>query len=152
MDSVGQLIQSLSMLDSQPSDPVEPHDDCSGSHGDSTVADTEGCENFETSTNSYKHVDRSTISQVSADTGSGDEPPEERPATLKRRYLTTEECNMLVIVLLLYFFAFVTSTNYPDVQVTTSGLRGFSFSSQIRQASKRCIVPPTPSSCRNRKI
>jgi hypothetical protein len=88
------------MLDSQPSDTMEPHDDCSGSHGDSTVADTEWGENFETNTNSCKHVDRSTFSHVSADKGSGDEPPEERPVTLKRRYLTAaEECNMLAIIL-----------------------------------------------------
>lgn len=100
MDSVGQLIQSLSMLDSQPSDATEPGIDCSGSHGDSIVADTEGCENFETNTNSCKHMGRSTFSWVSADTGSGDEPPEERPVTLKRRYLTTaEERNMLAIIL-----------------------------------------------------
>jgi hypothetical protein len=93
------------MLDSQPSDPVEPHDDCSGSHGDNTIADTEEYKNFETSTNSCKHVDRSTFSRVSDDTGSGEEPPEERPATLKRRYLiTAEECNLLLVILLLYFF------------------------------------------------
>lgn len=91
MDSVGQLIHSMSMLDSQPSDPVEPHDDCSGSHGDNTVSDTERCNNFETSTNSCKHVDRSASSRVSADTGSGDEPPEERPATLKRSHESDSE-------------------------------------------------------------
>lgn len=85
MDSVGQLIQSLSMLDSQPSDMIQPCDDCSGSHGDSTVTDTEGHENFETNTNSCRHMGRSAFSQVSGETGSGDEPPEERPVTLKRR-------------------------------------------------------------------
>jgi hypothetical protein len=100
MDSVGQLIQSLTMLDSQPSDTREPCDDCSGSHSDNTIADTEGCENFETNTNSCRHVGRSAFSRVSGDTGSGDEPPEDRPVTLKRRYLTTaEECNMLTIIL-----------------------------------------------------
>jgi hypothetical protein len=91
MDSVGQLIQSLSMLDSQTSNMMDPCDDCSGSHGDNTVADAKGYENFETNTNSCKHAGRSAFSRVSADTGSGDEPPEERPVTLKRRYLTTAE-------------------------------------------------------------
>jgi hypothetical protein len=88
MDSVGQLIQSLSMLHSEPSDTNEPQDSCSGSHGDNTVADTAGSENVETNTSSCKHMDRSTFLRVAADEGSGDEPPEERPVTLKRRYLT----------------------------------------------------------------
>ncbi|XP_023705756.1 trimethylguanosine synthase isoform X2 [Cryptotermes secundus] len=91
MDSVGQLIQSLSMLDSQPSDPIEPCDDCSGSHGDSTVADTKGHENSETNTNSCRHMGRSAFSQVSGETGSGDEPPEERPVTLKRSHESDSE-------------------------------------------------------------
>jgi hypothetical protein len=30
------------------------------------------------------------LSGVPADNGSGDEPPEERPVTLKRRYMTLE--------------------------------------------------------------
>jgi hypothetical protein len=103
MDSVGQLIQSLSMLDPQPSDTVEPHDDCSGSHGDSTIVHTERGANSEADTSSCKNTDRSMMSQNSAGEGSGDEPPEERPVTLKRRYLTTaEERNILVNFLCCY--------------------------------------------------
>jgi hypothetical protein len=88
MDSVGQLIQSLSMLHPEPTDTNEPQDSCSGSHGDNTVADTAGGDSVETNTNSSKHMDRNVSLRVAADEGSGDEPPEERPVTLKRRYLT----------------------------------------------------------------
>jgi hypothetical protein len=87
MDSVGQLLQSLSMLDSHPSDMMEPDDTCD--HVGSTAADTERDGNHESSTNSHRHVDRSTILRISVERGSGDEPPEERPVTLKRRYLIT---------------------------------------------------------------
>jgi hypothetical protein len=89
MDSVGQLIQSLSILHSEPTDTNEPRDDCSDSHSSNTVADAAGGENVETNTNSCKHTDRSTLLRAAADEDSGDEPPEERPVTLKRRYLTS---------------------------------------------------------------
>jgi len=90
MDSVGQLIHSLRMLDSSPSEMMEPHDDCSSDHGGSSAADAERSENVETNTNSCRQVHRSISSGVPADNGSGDEPPEERPVTLKRRYMTLE--------------------------------------------------------------
>lgn len=90
MDSVGQLIHSLRMLNSCPSEMMEPHDECSSDHGGSSTADAERSENVETNTNSHRQVRRSILSGMPADNGSGDEPPEERPVTLKRRYVTLE--------------------------------------------------------------
>ena len=91
MDSVGQLIESLRMLDSCPSEMMESHDECSSDHGGRSAADAERSENVETYTSSCRQVHRSFLSGVSADNGSGDEPPEERPVTLKRRYITLEQ-------------------------------------------------------------
>jgi hypothetical protein len=78
------------MLDSCPSEMMEPHDTCSDDHGGSSAADAEKSANSETNTNSYIQVHRSTFSGAFTDNGSGDEPPEERPMTLKRRYVTVE--------------------------------------------------------------
>ena len=91
MDSVGQLIHSLRMLDSCPSEMMEPHDECSSDHGGSSAADAERSENVETNTKSCSQVHRNVLSGVPADNGYGDEPQEERPVTLKRRYLTLDQ-------------------------------------------------------------
>jgi hypothetical protein len=49
-------------------------------------------------------VDGSTFVGISSGRGSGDEPPEERPVTLKRRYLTSAVGHIsLVFILFLYF-------------------------------------------------
>lgn len=88
MDSVGQLIQRLRMLDACPSEMVEPYDACSGDHDGSSAVDAGRSKNVETNISSCRQVPRSTLSGVFTDHGSGDEPPEERPVTLKRRYMT----------------------------------------------------------------
>jgi hypothetical protein len=103
MDSVGQLIQSLSMLDSHPSTMVEPHDasgDCVGS----TAGDTERDCNFESVTDSNRYVDINTALKISVHVDSGDEPPEERPVTLKRRYMTVH-INPDILGLILSFIS-----------------------------------------------
>ncbi|XP_021933862.1 uncharacterized protein LOC110836698 isoform X3 [Zootermopsis nevadensis] len=84
MDSVGHLIESLSMLDSHPSDVIEPHD--TSDHVGNTAAGTESDGNFESNADSHRHVDRSTILRISVHRGSGDEPLEEKPVTLKRSH------------------------------------------------------------------
>lgn len=122
MDSVGHLIESLSMLDSHPSDVIEPHD--TSDHVGNTAAGTESDGNFESNADSHRHVDRSTILRISVHRGSGDEPLEEKPVTLKRRYLTTPIhhniftfilCFIPIILLSFLYFVFLISIRLHDV-------------------------------------
>lgn len=123
MDSVGQLIQRLRVLDSFPCEMVEPHDGCSGDHGGSSAADAGRSENVETNTNSCRQVHRSTLSGVFTDNGSGDEPPEERPVTLKRSHESdSDECGLERVksAFTLIGLAFAPNKQSPSLQASGS--------------------------------
>ncbi|XP_069702009.1 uncharacterized protein Tgs1 isoform X2 [Periplaneta americana] len=84
MDSVGHLLQSLSMLDCQSSDTKSPQEG-SGDNCCNSTAVQEKDESFHTCPNTHTFTNNNSSSRITKNRGSGDEPPEERPVTLKRR-------------------------------------------------------------------
>lgn len=85
MSSVGHLLKSLSMLDSQ-SEPIDSPEDAGSDNKTSETPEKEGMYKTDSNSNKHTHGANSLRSLTHKGDNGGDEPPEERPITLKRSH------------------------------------------------------------------